>query len=65
MQRWHKAVGQQPVLLDLNHQAAPLLKYNEDIFSNESSAVGGNSVSKNHSSLLLIFQKSQKIRSNL
>jgi hypothetical protein len=45
--RCHKAVGQQPELLYLNHQAAPLLKVNKDIFSNESGAVGGNSVSNN------------------
>lgn len=58
MKRWHKAVGQQPELLDLNHQAAPLLKCNEDIFSNESSAVDGNSVSNR--SFLSPFNFSEK-----
>jgi hypothetical protein len=47
IQRWHKEVGQQPELQYLNHQASPLLKDNKDIFSNESGAVGGNSVSNN------------------
>jgi hypothetical protein len=45
--RCHKAAGQQPELLYLNHQAAPLLKDNKDIFSNESAAVGGNGVNNN------------------
>jgi hypothetical protein len=46
IQRWHKAAGQ-PELLYMNHQAAPLLNDNKDIFSNESGAVGDDSVSIN------------------
>jgi hypothetical protein len=47
IQRGHKAVGQEPEMIYLNHQAAPLLKNNKDNFSNKSGAVGGNSVTNN------------------
>ncbi|CAN5259841.1 hypothetical protein BH18THE2_BH18THE2_01040 [soil metagenome] len=47
IKRWHKAVGQQPELLYMNHQAASLLKDNKDIFSKESGAAGSNSFSTN------------------
>lgn len=59
IQRWHKAGGQQRELLYLNHQAAPLLKKNKDNFSNESGAVGDNTVS-NDSFLPPFYNFSEK-----